>query len=153
MIKNCFLFGHRNCPDAIFPDIVAAVRQYIEAQSVEDDIIFTVGHRGNFDRLATRAIIALKERYPHIRLNRLIAYYHPHKSVYVPEGVDDTHYPMGLEFVPKNLAIVKANEFMVAHCSDIICYVWHPASNTQKLLEQAQRRNIPIINIAAERMQ
>ena len=52
--KSCFFIGHREAPESIYPELAQTVEQLIE-QGVTD---FYVGHYGNFDRLAARAVIA-----------------------------------------------------------------------------------------------
>ena len=142
---SCFLFGHSTCPDHIFPQLVRAIEKLIVE---EGTVVFIVGHRGAFDRLAERAVCALKEKYPHIRLRRLIAYYRPHgKDPYFPEGVDSTYYPEGLEFVPKPFAIVRANEMTVDNSPIVICYVCHTMTNTHKLYYRALRKGKKVINL------
>ena len=143
----CFLFGHGTCPDSIFPALVRAIEKLIVE---EGTTVFTVGHRGQFDRLAERAVCALKEKYSHIRLRRLIAYYRPHgKEPYYPEGVDYTYYPEGLEFVPKPFAIVRANEMTVDNSPIVICYVCHTMTNTHKLYYRALRKGKKVINLGS----
>jgi len=44
-----------------------------------------------------------------------------------------------MERVPKRLAIVRANRYMIEHSDYLIAYVWHPASNARELLEYAQK--------------
>ena len=141
----CFLFGHGDCPEALFPKIVTAVETLITEHGCTN---YCIGHRGDFDHLATRAVIALKEKYPHLSVRRLIAYYNPHKSVYCPEGVDCTYFPPGMETVPKSIAIRVANESMIDDADFVICYVNHHFSNAHKALEYAQRRkDLQIINL------
>jgi len=45
-----------------------------------------------------------------------------------------------MEKVPRKLAIVRANRYMVGHVDYLIAYAWHPASNARDLLEYAERR-------------
>ena len=70
-----------------------------------------------------------------------------------PDGYDDTFYPPDMEKVPRKLAIVRANKYMVDSSDFLIAYVWHPASNARNLLEYAQARErkglIRIENLAA----
>lgn len=152
MDEICFMFGHRTCPESLFPKIVAAIREHIEVHGCD---LFVVGSRGEFDRLASRAVAALKPQYPGVKLWRLEPYYHPHKPYYTPEGVDNHLYPQGMEFVPKNLAILKANEIMIDdYCSTVICFVqYSTASNTYKLLERAKRKEDLIITNLAQNAQ
>lgn len=51
----------------------------------------------------------------------------------------DTYYPEGMEKVPKRYAIVRANKLMIDVSDWLIAYVCHGASNSQMLLEYAQR--------------
>lgn len=45
-----------------------------------------------------------------------------------------------MEAVPPKAAIVRANRYVVDHVDYLISYTWHPASNTRKLVEYAQKR-------------
>ena len=71
-----------------------------------------------------------------------------------PYGFDGTYYPEGLEKVPKQYAIVRANKIMVNTSDWLVCYVRHGASNSRNLLEYAQRREkkglIQIQNLAEQ---
>ena len=49
-------------------------------------------------------------------------------------------YPPGMENVPRKVAIVRANRYMVDHTDFLIAYAWHPASNARDLLEYAKKR-------------
>lgn len=146
-MKMVFMFGHRDCPGKAVFDLLDAAKAYIN-ENPGEEIVFVVGHRGQFDGFATRAISIVKSMYPQVRLWQLIAYYNPVKKHFQPDDVDTTYFPIGLEQVPKPYAIVKANEAVLAQCDAVICYVWHTASNTQKLLKKARRRGIPIYNLA-----
>ena len=145
--KVCFMFGHATTPyDAIALIEAAAERQYQE----HNIKTFIVGNRGNFDSLAATAIKNLKKKYSDISLLLLLAYHPAERSVHLTEGFDNSYYPP-LEGVPRQYAIVRANQFMVDTADSIICYV-NRIGNTRKLLEQAERRqkkeNILIENVA-----
>ena len=45
-----------------------------------------------------------------------------------------------MESVPRKVAIVRANRYVVDHVDYLIAYAWHPASNARELLEYAKRR-------------
>lgn len=62
-------------------------------------------------------------------------------------GFDGTYYPEGMETVPRRFAIVQANKRMVESVDWLIAYVRHGASNSCKILEYAQRRGLPCVNI------
>ena len=117
MGHTCFFIGHRETSDSIFPALVQAVERHVTEYGVTE---FIVGHYGNFDRLAARAVLKAKEHHP--------------------EGFDGTFYPPGMERVPKRAAIVRANRYMADHCDFLIAYAWHPASNARELVDYAQAR-------------
>ena len=58
----------------------------------------------------------------------------------VPYRFDGTFYPPGMESVPRKIAIVRANRYVVDHVDYLIAYAWHPASNARALVEYAQKR-------------
>ena len=141
------MFGHATTPyDAIALIEAAAERQYQE----HNIKTFIVGNRGNFDSLAATAIKNLKKKYSDISLLLLLAYHPAERPVHLTEGFDNSYYPP-LEGVPRQYAIVRANQFMVDTADSIICYV-NRIGNARKLLQQAERRqkkeNILIENVA-----
>lgn len=117
------------------------LRQEVERHVIEYGVeAFVVGNYGGFDRMAAKAVAEAKERHPHITLLLLLPYHPTERKVTLSAAFDDSFYPEGLETVPRRFAIVQANRRMVA-CSDyLIAYVWHPASNAQRILAYAQRQ-------------
>ena len=145
--KVCFLFGHATTPyEALAGMEAAAQRQYLE----NGIRTFIVGTRGSFDGYAAMAIQSLKQRYDDITLLLLLAYHPGERAVDLPPEFDNSYYPP-LENVPRQYAIIKANQHMVDVADSIICYVKH-VGNARNLLEYAQRRQkrdgIPIENVA-----
>ena len=129
------MFGHRNCPDSILPKL----EQSIEACYGKHGIrAFYVGSRGHFDRLAAAAVKQAKLRYPDIQLFLLLAYHPAERSVALSPGFDGSYYPP-LENVPRQFAIVQANQYMADIADCLICYVQHPG-NARNLLQYARRR-------------
>ena len=117
------------------------LRQEVERHVIEYGVeAFVVGNYGGFDHMAAKAVAEAKERHPHITLSLLLPYHPAERKVTLSAAFDDSFYPEGLETVPRRFAIVQANRRMVA-CSDyLIAYVWHPASNAQRILAYAQRQ-------------
>ena len=74
---------------------------------------FVVGNYGGFDRLAAKALVEAKKRHPQIVVSMLIPYHPAERSVDIPSGFDNSFYPPGMENVPRRLAIVRANRYMV----------------------------------------
>lgn len=135
--KSCFFIGHREASEEIYPVLYAAVEQHIVEYGVTE---FIVGHYGGFDRLAASAVKEAKRYHPGVRLILLLPYHPAERPIPTPDGFDSTFYPPGMESVPRKIAIVRANRYVVDHVDYLIAYVWHPASNARKLVEYAQKR-------------
>lgn len=136
-MKSCFFIGHREASIEILTTLTEAVERHIAQFGVTE---FIVGNYGGFDHMAAKAVIAAKARHPEITLSMLLPYHPSEHPVDCPSGFDNTFYPPGMEKVPRKLAIVRANRYMVDHADYLIAYAWHPASNTRNLLEYAQKR-------------
>lgn len=135
--KSCFFIGHRESSEEIYPALYAAVEQHIVEYGVTE---FIVGHYGGFDRLSASAVKAAKQFYPDVKLVLLLPYHPAERPIPTPDGFDGTLYPPGMESVPRKVAIVRANRYVVDHVDYLIAYAWHPASNARELLEYAKRR-------------
>ena len=135
--KSCFFIGHREASAEIYPALYAAVEQHILEYGVTE---FIVGHYGGFDRLAASAVKAAKRFYPEVRLTLLLPYHPVERPFSTSDGFDSTFYPPGMESVPRKIAIVRANRYVVDHVDYLIAYVWHPASNARELVEYAKSR-------------
>ena len=132
--KRCFFIGHRDAPADLYPFILSAVEEHIVQHGVTE---FLVGQYGAFDRMAAKAVIQVKEKYPDVTLTLLLAYHPSEKKLELPDGFDGSLYPEGQETVPKRLAIVRANQYAVKHSGYLIAYAWHPGSNARKVVEGA----------------
>ena len=138
--KSCFFIGHRETSEEIYPALYAAVEQHILEYGVTE---FIVGHYGGFDRLAASAVKEAKRFYPQVRLTLLLPYHPAERPIPMLEGFDGTFYPPGMESVPRKVAIVRANRYVVDHVDYLdylIAYAWHPASNAWELVEYARKR-------------
>jgi len=136
-LKSCFFIGHREASSEVLPALAEAIEQHITEYGVTE---FIVGNYGGFDHTAAKAVIAAKERHPEITLSMLIPYHPAERPIELPQGFDNTFYPPDMERVPRRLAIVRANRYMVDHVDYLIAYAWHPASNARNLVEYAKRR-------------
>ncbi|MBR5519936.1 MAG: hypothetical protein IKU55_04385, partial [Clostridia bacterium] len=122
----------------------SAIRKHIREYGVQE---FVVGMYGMFDRLAARAVFAVKAEYPEIRLVLLLAYHPAERSVVLPPEFDGSVYPGGMDNVPKRLAIIRANQYMVEHADFVIAYVRFAAGGARKTLDYAVKRAVPITNL------
>ena len=110
--KSCFFIGHRETPEEIYPVLCAAVEEHIVRYGVTE---FIVGRYGCFDGLAAKAVKTAKQTHPEVELTLLLPYHPAERPIPVPDGFDSTYYPPGMENVPRKVAIVRANRYMVDH--------------------------------------
>lgn len=141
--KRCFLIGHHDAPENIYPALQREIERHITELGVTE---FIVGHYGNFDRMAARALASAKQSHPEISLWLLLPYHPAEQKVEVPEGFDGSFYPEGMEKAPRRLAIVKVNQHMVNYADYLIAYASDSGSNTKKLLDYANKKPI-IVNL------
>lgn len=145
---TCFFIGHRYAGPEIKDALAAAVERHITDYGADS---FTVGRYGRFDGLVSEVLREAKGRHPEIII-QLLTPYHPYdRPIEPPKGFDSTFYPPGMENVPKRLAIIRANHYMVDNSDYLIAYAWYPG-NARELLEYAQAREkrglIKIENLA-----
>lgn len=136
-IKSCFFIGHRDSPYTIYPKICDIIERLTADEHVYS---YTVGHYGSFDNMVFQAIKNLKERNGLIHASLLIPYHPGEKPIEVPDGFDSTFYPPDMEKIPRRLAIVRANHYMVDNTDYLVAYAWHPGSNARELLSYARSR-------------
>ncbi|MGM9614943.1 MAG: hypothetical protein ACI3W7_05415 [Oscillospiraceae bacterium] len=98
--------------------------------------------------MAQTALVRAKALHPEISVRLLIPYHPTERPIVAPDGFDGTYYPPGMERVPRRLAILRANKYMIGHCDYLIAYVWHTASNARDLLGYAEKRGVMIDNLA-----
>lgn len=135
--KSCFFIGHREALEEIYPSLYAAVEAHIICYGVTE---FIAGCYGCFDGLAAKAVKIAKQNHPEVELTLVLPYHPAERPIPVPDGFDSTYYPLGMESVPRKVAIARANRYMIDHTDFLIAYAWHPASNAKYLLEYAIKR-------------
>lgn len=144
MSKTCFFIGHRETPYTFKEDLLKAVEYVIREDGITQ---FVVGQYGNFDQMAASVVKEMKQKHSDISLWLLLPYHPSERPIEATEGFDGTYYPEGQEFVPKRLAIVKANQAMVNLCDVLIAYAKGPG-NSRNLVEYAHKRGVSVINLA-----
>lgn len=135
-MKSCFLIGHWDAPITVLPELIQEIERYIMEYGVYD---FVVGRYGSFDRLAAIAVSDAKKRHQQVTLTLL----HPYAfdlPLSKSEEFDAVFYPPGMESVPKRLAIVRANQYMIEHSTHLIAYVSHPSVGSRMVFEAALAR-------------
>ena len=143
--KSCFFIGHRYADERIYEKLLAAVDTHISAYGVTD---FLVGHYGDFDRMAARAVAEARRAHPGISLTMLLPYYPEDRVISVPPIFDGTFYPPGMEFCPKRYAIVRANQYAIEHSDYLIAYVTG-IGKSHDFLDYAKHKGVTICNLGA----
>lgn len=134
---SAFFIGHRDAPEALWPLLAETVERHVTEYGVTD---FVVGHYGRFDLMAARAVRKTKQRHPEVTLTLLIPYYPFKWQTELTKGFDATFYPPNMECVPRPLAIVRANEYMIRACDYLICYDRGQIGKTRDFVEFARQR-------------
>lgn len=145
--RSCFFIGHRDASPEVFPALAEAVERHIAEYGVTE---FVVGHYGSFDRMAARAVIQAKVRHPEVTLTMLLPYYPGERPVQLIPGFDGSFYPPGMETVPRKLAILRANRYMVGHTDYLIAFVWHPGNSARDLYEYAEKQGKWVTNLQTQ---
>ena len=90
-MSACTFFGHRDCPEFIYPQLVYFIRELVLNNNVRH---FYVGTQGNFDNLAYRALKELHDTFQEVIVFRVLAYKPRGNSIpdsMLPEGIEAIH--------------------------------------------------------------
>ncbi len=133
--------GHHDVQqsDMLYQKLKSTLRELI----AEGADTFLLGGYGAFDVMAASVLHELKSEYPHIRSTLVIAYLN---RSYSSELYDDTLYPP-LENTPRRFAILRRNEWMIAHADTVISYVIHDWGGAASTLRFAKRKHKRIVSL------
>jgi len=143
-MKSCFFIGHKEASLEVLPALTEAVKQHIVEFGVTE---FVVGNYGDFDHMAAKTVIAAKEQYPEVTLSMLIPYHPVERPIALPRGFNNTFYPPDMAKVPRRLAIVRANRYMVDHAAMLIAAFDGSAGGTRYTVQYALQRGITIVDL------
>ena len=149
-MTTCFFIGHHNAPESVRLMLDEAVERHITDYGVTR---FLVGHYGAFDAMAASAVIRAKQKHPDVELLLLLPYHPTERPAELTAGFDGSYYPEGMERVPRRLAIVRANEYVIRHvCDYLVAYDRFLATKTNDFVELALQREkkglIHVTNLA-----
>ena len=126
--RSCFFIGHRHAEERIYEKLLTAVETHISTYGVTD---FLVGHYGDFDRMAARAVAEARRTHPGISLTMLLPYYPEDRAISVPPIFDGTFYPPDMELC----------DYLIAYVTGI--------GKSRDFLSYAERKGVPICNLGA----
>lgn len=151
LLKNkiCCFAGHRDVYDT--KTIISVLHNEVENLIINENIKeFWVGNYGSFDAIASKCVRTLKTKYKDVKLVLVIPYITKQLNEY-----KEQHYEKYDEILmedippstPRQLKIIKCNEYIVNEAEYLICYIRHTWGGAAKTFEYAQKRKIKIINI------
>lgn len=110
--------------------------------------VFYDGNSGAFDKKCATTVIEIKHKYPHIKLIRILTYYHHNKDKYeIPSCYDGSILP-DIEELHYKQKIIKRNEWIIDNCDILVCHIQNNyKSGAYRTLKYAQKKNKPIIYI------
>ncbi|MBP0981383.1 MAG: hypothetical protein J5968_04190 [Oscillospiraceae bacterium] len=141
----CTFFGHRDCPIDIKTKLYNAAKKLIEKHDVDT---FLVGDKGKFDFIARTVLEKLSNEYPHIKYNVVLAYMPGKRDEFCEGDISNTILPMGIEIVPKRIAIPWRNKWMLDRADYVLAYVVCSQGGAANYVEKALKKGKTVINIA-----
>ncbi len=102
---------------------------------------FYLGGYGGFDRMAASLLRNISANNPTVESILVLPYLNREAE---DDLYDGTIYPP-LENIPKRLAIIKRNEWMVDHADVIVAYVLHDWGGASAMLQYAIRKGKEVI--------
>ena len=145
---RCTFSGHSEIHNS---NLVETIKNTAKELIIEHGVNeFWVGHYGDFDHYAAKAIRELKQEYD-IELVLVIPYLTKEIEEYKEEyyrNFDAIIMAEIPEKTPKKLKIIKANQYMVNESGYLICYVKNSWGGAAKTLEYAKQKKKKIYNLA-----
>ena len=152
MKKICCFAGHSKLYDMeeVYNKCLPLLDELVVKENIEE---FWVGNYGDFDKLASKMVGDLKEKHPTICLSLVLPYIttevNEHKNVYY-EKFDNIIIADIPRKTPRNIQIIKCNQYMIQNSVYFLCYISHSWGGAFKTLEYAKKqKNIQIVNLAA----
>lgn len=142
---TCCFFGHKDAPPSIYDTLEEAIEKIIAEDNVTE---FLVGNQGQFDGMVLKALRRIKEKYPHVSYNIVLAYMPAEKEECNPYDFGETMLPEGIENVHPRYAISWRNKWIVNEADVVIAYVTHTWGGAARYMEMAAKKGKQIINIA-----
>ncbi len=133
----CFFLGHSMAPSSLFPALEGSIARHVERYGVTS---FLVGHYGAFDDMAFRAALAVKQRYPYIAVQTLIAYHPSREHPELSARGDGSLYPPGAEHISPRFAISYANRWAIDNSDYLIAYVHDGMGHCHAFFRRAKKR-------------
>ena len=150
MNKICTFAGHGKYyySEDTYKKIISCLKQLICDKNISE---FWVGNYGSFDAMAARAVINIKEEYPHIKLCLVVPYITSHINKFIIEYKNIYDEIIVADISPQTPVrayIPLCNQYMVDNSDCLLCYIERKSGGAFKTYEYALKKGIQIINIS-----
>lgn len=152
--KTCCFTGHRAIPQNQHDSIYRALKAEISNLVKAGYCYFGAGGALGFDTLAAKAVLELKQTYPHIKLILVLpcleqAKGWSEKDISIYEDIKnrcDKHTYTSQYYYSG--CMHKRNRHLVDHSSACIAYLTQQTGGTAFTVDYAKKLNVRVINIA-----
>ena len=141
----CTFFGHRDCPKAVAPELLATLVGLVEDHDVD---LFFVGRQGEFDAIVRRILKQLAYEYPHIHFAVVLERLPWQEKEFNSHNYSNTIFPEGLENVHPRFAVSRRNKWMLKQADFVVTYITHSWGGAARFAEKARRQGKTVINLA-----
>lgn len=101
-----------------------------------------------FDRIASETVLKLKQELPEIKLIAVISFMEQEPSLNhnpaIYNGTDKVIYTSDTNH---SKALLVRNQYLLANCSQIVCYYDGQRSDTMYIVNRAVKTGLPTINV------
>ena len=140
---RCTFAGHSEIHNSnLVEAIKTTAKELITEYGVNE---FWVGHYGDFDHYAAKAVRELKQEYPRMHYAVVLAYMPGRQTEY--EDHSDTMLPEGIEAVHPRYAISWRNSWMLNRSEYVVTYITHTWGGATQYAKKAKAKGKICINL------
>ena len=150
MKRVCTFAGHRDI--CATEKLISNLKEHIEILITKENVSeFLVGNYGGFDHISAKTVRELQKVYPHIKLILVIPYLTKVITKYKEQFYEKYDSILMADMplsTPKNLRIIKSNQYMVDKSDFLICFINRGWGGAAQTVDYAEKKGIKVINIA-----
>lgn len=153
---SCCFTGHRQLPPEQIKKISKNLKKAIISLIKQGVYCFMAGGALGFDTLAAQAVLALKGKYPHIKLMLVLPSKDQTKgwsvqNIKIYEDIKkqcDHYIYTSKDYNPG--CMHKRNRSLVDHTSHCVCYLTRETGGTAYTVKYARSQGIEVVNLAEQ---
>ena len=142
LTSACF-FGHRDVPVNLDSVLMETITDFVKNKGVTN---FYVGNNGRFDDMVLHALKRVKQSFPNISYCVVLSYYPQNKLPFSLQHVK-TVFPAEVAAVPKKVAIIRRNKWMIDHSEFVVSYVRRNFGGAASAVEYAKKKERTVISL------